>query len=248
MKPFANKAVVLFSGGLDSTTCLALAKNQGFDCFALSFSYGQKHSSELLAAKRIAAAMQVEHRIFNLDIGQFGGSALTDSNIPVLDHGDPGSRPSDVSGMTGVVPSTYVPARNTIFLSIALGYAEVLGARDIFIGVSAVDYSGYPDCRPEFIATYQAMANLATKDAVAGNSIKIHTPIISLSKAETIKLGLKLGVDYSQTVSCYRADSEGRACGKCDSCYLRKKGFNEADIKDNTFYQEKIAHSEYQTN
>lgn len=220
-----KKAVILFSGGLDSTTCLALAKSQGFECYALSFDYGQKHSAELAAAKRITTLWNVQHSIMTLPIGQLGGSALTDANIAVPDFDD-----------SQHIPVTYVPARNTIFLSFALGLVETLQASDIFIGVSAVDYSGYPDCRPDYIAAFQTMANLATRVGLEQNNIKIHTPLIHLSKAQTIKLGLSLGVDYAQTVSCYKANSEGHACGRCDSCALRKKGFQEANSADQTVY------------
>ncbi|MFI4956540.1 MAG: 7-cyano-7-deazaguanine synthase QueC [Gammaproteobacteria bacterium] len=220
-----KKAVVLFSGGLDSTTCLSLALKQGFEPFALSFNYAQRHSSELEAAKRITAKLGVAHKIFNLPIDQFGCSALTDKNI-------------DVPKYTGTteVPSTYVPARNTIFLSVALGFAEVLKANDIFVGVSSVDYSGYPDCRPEYIDAFQRLANLATQSGVQGNLLSIQSPLMHLSKAETIKLGLSLGVDYGMTVSCYQADSDGYACGQCDSCMLRKKGFEDAQVDDPTAY------------
>lgn len=221
-----RKAVILLSGGLDSTTCLAYAKNQGFDCYALSFNYGQRHHAELNAAKKIAAHFNVPHKIFTIDVSQFGGSALTDNNIDVPNHDEHRTE----------IPSTYVPARNTIFLSIALAWAEVLGAKDIFIGVSHVDYSGYPDCRPEFIKAFQQLANLATKIGVEEGGITIHTPIIQLSKAETIQLGEKLGVDYAMTVSCYQLDDTGRACGKCDSCSLRKKGFAAANVADKTIY------------
>jgi 7-cyano-7-deazaguanine synthase len=220
-----KKAVILFSGGLDSTTCLAIAKNQGFDCHTLSFQYGQKHSIELNAAKKIAEIYQAKHTIIDVPIGQVGGSALTDANIEVPDYQSPND-----------IPITYVPARNTIFLSFALGFAETLQAKDIFIGVSAVDYSGYPDCRPEYIKAFQTLANLATKIGIEENNIQIHTPLIHLSKAETIQLGLKLGVNYANTVSCYRANSEGHACGTCDSCVLRKKGFVDARIRDDTLY------------
>lgn len=224
-----KKAVIIFSGGLDSTTCLALAKSQGFECYALSFDYGQRHNIELEAAKKIAKHYQAQHKIFHLDISQFGGSALTDKNIDVPDY-----NPADADE----IPVTYVPARNTIFLSIALAWAEVVGASDIFLGISAIDYSKYPDCRPEYLAAYQHMADLATKASVesAAGKIKIHAPLIQLSKADTIKLGDGLGVDYSLTVSCYRADHQGRACGKCDSCSYRKKGFNEAGVTDSTVY------------
>jgi 7-cyano-7-deazaguanine synthase len=221
-----KKSVILFSGGLDSTTCLAYAKYHGFDCYTLSFNYGQRHKAELNAAKKIASHFNVEHKIFNLEVNQFGGSALTDTNIDLPDYDEKNIH----------IPVTYVPARNTIFLSIALAWAEVLNAKDIFIGVSHVDYSGYPDCRPEYIKAFQYLANLATKFGVEEGGIKIHTPIIHLSKAETIKLGNSFGVDYAMTVSCYKANEQGHACGKCDSCMLRKKGFTEAMIADVTRY------------
>lgn len=221
-----KNAVILFSGGLDSTTCLAYAKSQGFNCYAISFNYGQRHSSELNAAKKIAKAFDAQHIIIDLPISQFGGSALTDQNLQVPEHND-----------TNTIPITYVPARNTIFLSFALGWAEVLNASDIFIGVSSVDYSGYPDCRPEYINAFQTLANLATKIGVEENNIKINTPLIHLSKAETIKLGISLGVAYEKTVSCYQANDAQEACGKCDSCTLRKKGFIEAGVTDPTLYQ-----------
>lgn len=221
----SKNAVVLLSGGLDSTTCLAYAKTQGFNCFSISFNYGQRHSAELNAAKQIAKHFATEHIIIDLPISQYRGSALTDMNLAVPDYqGD------------HKIPITYVPARNTIFLSFALGWAEVLNADDIFIGVSEVDYSGYPDCRPEYIQAFQKLANLATKVGVEENNIKIHTPLIHLSKADTIKLGLSLGVNYHMTVSCYQANSRGHACGKCDSCFLRKKGFSEANLCDQTIY------------
>jgi 7-cyano-7-deazaguanine synthase len=220
-----KKAVILFSGGLDSTTCLAYAKNEQYECVALSFDYGQKHSAELNAARRIAEHYQVPLKIFTMNLTQFGGSALTDEQLVVPDY----------SG-SDEIPITYVPARNTIFLSIALGWAEVLGAHAIFSGMSSVDYSGYPDCRPEYVEKFQAMANLATKAGVNGETLKIETPLIYLSKAETIKLGLSLQVDYSMTVSCYRATPTGLACGNCDSCTLRKKGFADAQIADPTLY------------
>lgn len=221
-----KKAIILLSGGLDSTTCLALAKQQGYACYALSFDYGQRHASELVAAKNCAKILAAEqHKIITLALDQFGGSALTDHTIDVPDY-------------TGndEVPATYVPARNTVFLSIALGYAEVINADAIFIGVSALDYSGYPDCRPEYINAFQAMANLATKQGIEGHPIDIKTPLIDLNKAETIKLGLSLGVDYGATISCYRAGEDGLACGTCDSCTLRKKGFNELGVTDPTAY------------
>lgn len=221
-----KKAIVLLSGGLDSTTCLAYAKAQGYECEALSFNYGQRHHAELIAAKNIAKHVGVKHHIFELGIHQFGGSALTDANMAV---------PENNHTTTGI-PSTYVPARNTIFLSIALGFAETANAQAIFVGVSAIDYSNYPDCRPEYIQAFQHLANLATKMGVEGQGITIETPLIHLSKAETIAMGVALGVDYSETVSCYQADHEGRACGKCASCELRKKGFAEAGSTDNTKY------------
>jgi 7-cyano-7-deazaguanine synthase len=220
-----KKAIVLLSGGMDSTTLLALAQSQGYECYALSFHYGQRHQTELHAATKIAHAAQVSgHEIINLDLSRFGGSALTDHNIDV---------PSESS--TGI-PITYVPARNTVFLSIALGWAETLHANHIFIGVTAVDYSGYPDCRPEFIQSFQTMANLATKAGVEDNPFQIHTPLIQLSKAEIIQMGIKLGVDYAQTVTCYSANEYGQACGVCDACRLRIKGFQAAGISDNTRY------------
>jgi len=220
------KAVVLLSGGLDSATTLALAIKEGYTCHALSFNYGQRHSVELTAAKKVAASLQaVEHRIIALDLAWIGGSALTDTRIAVPETPTEG------------IPVTYVPARNTIFLSYALGYAEVLGAGDIFIGVNAVDYSGYPDCRPEYIRAFENMARLATKAGVEGAPFKIHTPLIQLSKADIIRTGITLGVDYSLTVSCYQADVQGHACGKCDSCRFRKEGFTSAGIIDPTIYQ-----------
>lgn len=220
-----KNAVILFSGGLDSTTCLAYAKSKGFNCYALSFNYGQRHSAELNAAKRISAYLGAKHFIVDLPISQFGGSALTNDKLAVPDFkGD------------HEIPITYVPARNTIFLSFALGWAEVLNAHDIFIGVSSVDYSGYPDCRPEFIEAFQKLANLATKIGVEEGDIRVQTPLINLSKAETIKLGLSLGVDYHMTVSCYQATHNGHACGKCDSCQLRIKGFRDAQVDDQTRY------------
>jgi 7-cyano-7-deazaguanine synthase len=220
------KAVCLLSGGLDSTTVLAIAKAQGFDVYAMSFQYGQRHVFELECAKRVATTFDVtEHLIVDFDLRQIGGSALT-SDIQV-----PKDRP--VTEMSHGIPVTYVPARNTIFLSFALGWAEVLGASDIFIGVNALDYSGYPDCRSEYIAAYQVMANLATKAGVEGTqNLKIHTPLIQLTKAEIIRKGLSLAVDYSQTSSCYDPGEDGRPCGRCDSCQLRTKGFEEAGVKD----------------
>lgn len=221
-----KKAVILLSGGLDSTTCLAYAKSKEFDCYALSFNYGQRHNAELNAAKSIAAHFNVQHKIFDLGIHQFGGSALINESITIPDYVE-----NSVE-----IPITYVPARNTIFLSIALAWAEVLNAKDIFIGVSAIDYSNYPDCRPEYMRAFQNLANLGTKFGVEGGGIVIHTPLINLSKAETIKLGSTLGVDYKMTVSCYQANEYGYACGQCDSCTFRKKGFMEAALPDATLY------------
>jgi 7-cyano-7-deazaguanine synthase len=222
----SKKAIILLSGGLDSITVLALAQQQGFDCYALSFDYGQRHNAELKAAEEIAKTYQViEHKVIKLGLGAIGGSALTDENIQVPDTPQAG------------IPVTYVPARNTIFLAFALGWAEVLKVRDIFIGVNAVDFSGYPDCRPEFIKAFQQLANLATKAGAEGEHFTIHTPLISLSKAKIIKLGINLGVDYAMTVSCYSADGQGRACRVCDACRLRIQGFAEAGIIDPTRYQ-----------
>lgn len=221
-----KKAVVLLSGGLDSTTVLAIAREQGFSCHALSFRYGQRHSIELDAARRIADQLgAAEHLIADIDLRLFGGSALTaDIDVP---------KDRDESAMSEDIPITYVPARNTIFLSFALAWAEVLESSDIFIGVNALDYSGYPDCRPEYIEAYEKMANLATKTGVEGTTrVKIHTPLIELSKAEIIQQGLSLGVDYGSTLSCYNPDDNGRPCGHCDSCQLRAKGFSEAGLQD----------------
>ncbi|BBN89680.1 MULTISPECIES: 7-cyano-7-deazaguanine synthase QueC [Azospira] len=221
-------AIVLLSGGLDSATCLAIAKSEGFAPYCLSFDYGQRHKAELQAAARVAAALGAkEHRVVRLDIGQFGGSALTDSSIAV-----------PVEGVqAGGIPVTYVPARNTVMLSFALAWAEVLGAKDIFVGVNAVDYSGYPDCRPEFIAAFERMANLATKAGVEGAELHVHAPLIDLTKAQIVQRGTALGVDYGITVSCYQADDEGRACGVCDSCRLRAEGFRAAGLADPTPYR-----------
>ncbi len=222
-----KKAVILLSGGLDSTTCLAMAKSQGFSCYALSFAYGQRHDYELTAAETIAKIMGAkDHRVVTLDIGQFGTSALTDINIPVPEHQE-----------STAIPITYVPARNTVFLSIALGLAESIGANDIFIGANAVDYSHYPDCRPEYIQAFQHLANVATKAGVEGKRITIHAPLINLSKAEIIQAGVKLGVDYGLTVSCYQLTDAGAACGECDSCVLRKRGFKAAHVNDPTHYK-----------
>jgi len=230
MSELKKKAVLLVSGGLDSATVLAMAKADGYACYALSFDYGQKHSAELDAAKRVAAAFGVvQHQTLHLDLNQFGGSALTDDSIdvPTISEGE---------GSEGI-PVTYVPARNTIFLSMALAWAEVLQADDIFIGVNAVDYSGYPDCRPEFIQAYETMANLATKVGVEGHHLHIHTPLIDMSKSQIIQAGMALGVDYSITVSCYAADEQGRACGECDACRLRRLGFEAAGVADPTPYK-----------
>jgi 7-cyano-7-deazaguanine synthase len=221
-----KKAIILLSGGLDSITVLAHARQQGFTCYALSFDYGQRHNAELIAAAQIAKDYQVEeHKIIRLGLDSIGGSALTDSHIAVPDSYHEG------------IPVTYVPARNTIFLSFALGWAEVLNLRDIYIGVNAVDYSGYPDCRPEFITAFQQLANLATKAGVEGETITIHTPLIALSKSEIIRQGMALGVNYEQTVSCYSADEQGRACRVCDACRLRAAGFEDAGVKDPTRYR-----------
>jgi len=220
-----KKAVVLLSGGLDSATTLAIAKRDGYACYALSVAYGQRHSAELAAAIRIVKVLgAAAHKTLTLDLSTIGGSALTDIRIAVP------TQPSEG------IPSTYVPARNTLFLTLALGWAEVLGAQDIFIGVNAVDYSGYPDCRPEFIQAFEGLANLATKAGVEGRQFHIHTPLLDFSKSEIIRRGLALGVDYALTVSCYSADPQGRACGVCDSCRLRKQGFREAGIPDPTAY------------
>lgn len=223
MKP---AAIILLSGGLDSATVLAIAREAGYACHALSLDYGQRHTAELAAAARVAKQLgAVEHRVIRLGLGDFGGSALTDDSIAVPE------RPTEG------IPVTYVPARNTVMLALALAWAEVLGARDIFIGVNAVDYSGYPDCRPEFIAAFERMANLATKAGVEGAHLNIHAPLQHLSKAEIIRRGAELGVDYAQTVSCYQADAEGRACGVCDACRLRSQGFAQAGVADPTLYK-----------
>jgi 7-cyano-7-deazaguanine synthase len=229
MNPVDNvrpKAVVLVSGGLDSTTVLAMAQAEGFECYTLSFDYGQRHRAELVAAERVSSGYPgVVHKVVNLNLNSIGGSALTDENIAVPESPSEG------------IPITYVPARNTVFLSIALGWAEVLGANDIFIGVNAVDYSGYPDCRPEFIEAFEALANVATKVGVEGGRVRIRAPLSDLSKADIIARGVALGVDYSATISCYQADSDGRACGLCDSCRLRKEGFEAAGVSDPTRYK-----------
>ncbi|HQR51048.1 MAG TPA: 7-cyano-7-deazaguanine synthase QueC [Methylophilaceae bacterium] len=221
-----KKAVVLLSGGLDSATALAIARNEGYACYCLSFDYHQRHVAELQAAERVTQALgAVEHRVFHLDLAAFGGSALTDARIAVP------------QAPTEGIPVTYVPARNTIMLSLALAWAEVLGALDIFIGVNALDYSGYPDCRREYIDAFERMANLATRAAVEGSKLRLHTPLIDLTKAEIIQRGYALGVDYAMTVSCYQADNEGRACGVCDSCRFRRTGFQQAGVPDPTAYR-----------
>ena len=222
------KAVVLVSGGLDSTTCLAMAREKGFDLYALTFNYGQRHDHELNSAKMVVDFFNIQnHSIIDIDLAQFGGSALTDKiDVP---------KKRDLSDMAEI-PVTYVPARNTVFLSLALAWAEVLGSFDIFIGVNALDYSGYPDCRPEYISSFEKTANLATKAGVSGSSFRIHTPLIDLTKSEIVKVGMDLGVDYSLTSSCYDPDQEGNPCGLCDACYLRLKGFKEAGIIDPLSY------------
>lgn len=221
-----KKAVVLLSGGLDSATCLGIANAQGYDSYCLSLDYHQRHIAELNAAQAVAEHLgAVEHKTAQLDLSLFGGSALTDTDIAVPEGGTEG------------IPVTYVPARNTIMLSLALAWAEVLGAQDIFIGVNALDYSGYPDCRGEYVNAFQQMANLATKSAIEGQKITIHAPLIDLTKAEIIQKGTQLSVPYEKTISCYQADTSGRACGHCDSCLLRKEGFNQANITDPTQYQ-----------
>jgi 7-cyano-7-deazaguanine synthase len=223
MKP----AVILLSGGLDSATTLAIAREHGFGCHCLSVDYGQRHGAELAAAARVATTLGGrEHRTIHIDINQFGGSALTDPDIAV-----------PTGGLAPGIPVTYVPARNTIMLSLALAWAEVLDSQDIFVGVNAVDYSGYPDCRPEFISAFEALANLATKSAVEGRRLRVHAPLIDLTKADIIRAGSKLGVPYELTVSCYQADEDGRACGLCDSCRLRRSGFEEAGVADPTIYR-----------
>ncbi len=225
MPPTAH-AVVLLSGGLDSATALALAREQGFACHALSLDYGQRHDAELSAARRLAAHLgAVEHKVVHVGLDAFGGSALTDAHIAVPEAQGAG------------IPVTYVPARNTILLALALGWAEVLGARDLFIGVNAVDYSGYPDCRPAFIQAFQDLARVATKAGVEGAGFQIHAPLLHMSKAEIVRAGHRLGLDYGLTVSCYQADPEGRACGRCDACRLRAQGFAEAGLPDPTRYR-----------
>jgi 7-cyano-7-deazaguanine synthase len=221
-----RRAVVLLSGGLDSATVLALARRDGFECHALSVHYGQRHSSELEAAARVARALgAAQHRVFGVDLAGIGGSALTDPSIPVPEQPTEG------------IPSTYVPARNTLMLALALGWAEVLGARDLFFGVNAVDYSGYPDCRPEFVAAFEQLARLATRAGVEGAPLRLNAPLLHWSKSRIIREGLALGVDYGLTVSCYQADDAGRACGACDSCRLRRAGFEAAGVPDPTHYR-----------
>ena len=221
-----KRAVVLLSGGLDSATVLAMAREQGFECYALSVDYGQRHHAELAAAQKVARVLGArEHRVLTIDLTGFGGSALTDSSIAVPEQASSG------------IPITYVPARNTIMLSLALAWAEVLQAQDIFFGVNAVDYSGYPDCRPEYVAAFERMANLATQAAVEGKPLTLHAPLLHLTKAEIIRQGVRLGVDYGLTVSCYQADDAGRACGRCDSCRLRREGFQSAGVPDSTRYR-----------
>lgn len=222
-----KKAVILLSGGIDSATTLAVAKQRGFEIYALSFDYSQRHKIELQAAKETAKQLGThEHRVFTLDLRQFGGSALTD-NLQV---------PKEGLNQSGEIPNTYVPARNMIFLSLAVGYAESLGAADIFIGANEIDYSGYPDCRPEFLAAFEKMANLGTRVGIEGSGLRIQAPLVSKSKAEIIRLGIELGVDYSRTISCYDPSSDGQACGECDSCRIRRTGFEQAGVIDPTKY------------
>lgn len=226
MNAIKPKAVVLLSGGLDSATVLAIARRDGYETYALSVAYGQRHAAELAAAAAVARTLgAVRHQLMQVNLDEVGGSALTDRRIAVPDTPGEG------------IPVTYVPARNTLFLALALGWAEALGAQDLFIGVNAVDYSGYPDCRPEFIAAFETLAQLATKAGVEGRRFRIHTPLIDLSKADIVRLGQSLGVDYAQTVSCYQADEQGRACGRCDACRLRAAGFSAAGLPDPTRYQ-----------
>jgi len=221
-----RRAVVLLSGGLDSVTALAMAKEQGFECYTLSFNYGQRHHAELAAAKILSQQNDaVTHKVIDIDLSAIGGSALTDHGIAVPEQHQDG------------IPVTYVPARNTVFLSIALGWAEVLSAQAIFVGVNAVDYSGYPDCRPAFITAFEQLANLATKSGVEGLKLSVHAPLMEMTKADIIREGLRLGIDYSQTISCYQADDDGKACGKCDSCHFRRQGFEQAGVVDPTRYQ-----------
>lgn len=228
-------AIVLFSGGLDSTTCLAIAKSKGFTPVALSFRYGQRHTVELDCAAEIAASEGVEHLIADIDLAAFGGSALVDASLDVPKHESLEELAAEAPGNSGV-PITYVPARNTIFLSFALAVAEVRGSSDVYIGVNAVDYSGYPDCRPEFIEAFQSMANLATRSGVEGDPLVIHTPLIALTKGQIVQLGVELGVDYSRTSTCYDPGADGGACGHCEACLLRARGFDDAGIADPTSY------------
>jgi 7-cyano-7-deazaguanine synthase len=222
-----KKAVILLSGGLDSVTVLAMAKEQGFECYTLSFNYGQRHDVELVAAQKLSKQVgAVEHKVITIDLRSIGGSALTDTNIDVPEQ------------IEGGIPVTYVPARNTVFLSIALGWAEVLSAQAIFVGVNAVDYSGYPDCRPQFIEAFEHLASVATKASIEGQKLSIRAPLINMTKADIIQQGIRLGIDYSQTISCYQADSQGHACGRCDSCRFRQQGFEQAGITDPTLYQQ----------
>ena len=220
-----KRAVVLLSGGLDSVTALAMAREQGFECYTLSFNYGQRHHAELNDAKTLSSQNgAVAHKVIDIDLSAIGGSALTDQTIDVPEHYEEG------------IPVTYVPARNTVFLSIALGWAEVLSAQAIFVGVNAVDYSGYPDCRPEFVAAFEQLANVATKAGVEGQKLTVHAPLMTMTKADIIQQGTRLGIDYGQTISCYQADADGRACGKCDSCRFRQQGFEQAGLDDPTRY------------
>jgi len=220
-----KKAVILFSGGLDSTTCIALAQERGFECFALSLDYGGRQQVELTKAKQLTQQLGIAHKIIPVGLNLIGGSALTDNEIAVHDFKE-----------SQAIPNTYVPARNTVFLSIALGWAEVLGAYDIFIGANILDYSGYPDCRPEYLEAFEKLADLATRAGMEGKHFKVHAPLLKLNKAEIIREGIRLGIDYSQTMTCYRPDQDGKACGNCDSCTFRKKGFEEAGIQDPTHY------------
>ncbi len=232
----ARPAVVLLSGGLDSTTCLAIARAEGFTPVALSFRYGQRHTVELECARAVAEAAGVEHLVADIDLAAFGGSALVDDTLEVPKHDDVDQLAAAAAAGGEAIPITYVPARNTIFLSFALAVAEVRGAADVFIGVNAVDYSGYPDCRPEFVAAFEAMANLATRAGVEGTHLTIHTPLIDLTKADIIRRGVALGVDYSVTSTCYDPGTDGGACGRCDACLLRAKGFADAGLPDPTRY------------
>lgn len=227
MSSDAKRAVVLLSGGLDSATCLAIARQKGFECHTLAVAYGQRHAAELIAAQRLSQTLgAIQHRVAQVNLGDFGGSALTDPGIAIPDASD-----------SAEIPATYVPARNTVMLSLALAWAEVIAAQDIFIGVNAVDYSGYPDCRPAFICAFEDLANLATRSAVEGKRIRLQAPLLDLPKAEIIRLGTRLGVDYRMTVTCYQASDSGAACNRCDACRLRRAGFEAAGIPDPTLYQ-----------